>query len=152
MDERWVRVGGGSYWDQGDTVEMETSSYALRVKTTKSFEKALTAVREALSEQGFGILTEIDVRSVLKEKLGGGFRRYMILGPCNPEMARRALAAELEVGLLLPCNVIVYEEDDGAVVAALNPEKALELTGNPDLASPAEEARARLEEALKSLA
>ena len=133
-------------------MEIETSSYGLRVRMDRIYEDAVAAVREALKSQGFGVLTEIDVRRTLKEKLDEEFRRYVILGACNPPLAHRALTTELEIGLLLPCNVIVYEEGDGAVVAALDPEKAMKMVEHPTLAAVAEEVRAKLEQALRSLA
>jgi uncharacterized protein (DUF302 family) len=133
-------------------MEIETSSYGMRVRTAKSYEEAVAATREALKDQGFGVLTEIDVRRTLKEKMDKEFRRYVILGACNPPLAHRALTTELEIGLLLPCNVIVYEEGGGAVVAALEPEKALGIVQNPALAPVAREARAKLEQALRNLA
>jgi len=133
-------------------MEVETSAYGMRVRTTRSYEETVAAIRDALKEQGFGVLTEIDVRRTLKEKLGKEFRRYVILGACNPPLAHRALTAELEVGLLLPCNVIVYEDGEGAVAAAMDPEKAMKVVGTPALAEVAKEVRARLEEALKRLA
>lgn len=133
-------------------MEVETSAYGMRVRTTRSYEETVAAIRDALKEQGFGVLTEIDVRRTLKEKLGREFRRYVILGACNPPLAHRALAAELEIGLLLPCNVIVYEDSGGAVVSALDPDKAMAMAENPALAEVAREVRAKLEEALRRLA
>ena len=130
----------------------ETSAYGMRVRTTRSYAEAVAAIRDALREQGFGVLTEIDVRGTLREKLGQEFRRYVILGACNPPLAYRALTAELEIGLLLPCNVIVYEDAAGAVVAALDPVKAMTVIGNPALAEVAREVRVKLEAALSSLA
>ena len=132
-------------------MEMETSSYGMRVRTDMSYEEAVAATREALKGQGFGVLTEIDVRRTLKEKLDKEFRRYVILGACNPPLAHRALDTELEIGLLLPCNVIVYEEGSGAVVAALDPEEAMKMVENQALAAVAKEARSRLEQVLKAL-
>jgi len=131
---------------------VETSSgYSIRKKTGLPYEQAVERVREALKGEGFGVLTEINVKSTLKEKIGEDFRKYIILGSCNPRLAHRALRAELEIGLLLPCNVIVYEEDDGSVVAAQNPEAALNLVGNADLAPVAKEAKERLQRVVEGV-
>jgi uncharacterized protein (DUF302 family) len=117
------------------------------------YEEALARVPEALREEGFGVLTEIDVRETLKKKLGTEFRPYKILGACNPPLAHRALQAELEVGLMLPCNVIVYEGDDGrAVVAAIDPLQTVAAQAGPELRGVAREVRERLERALDRLA
>jgi uncharacterized protein (DUF302 family) len=105
-----------------------------------------------LKEQGFGVLTEIDVKRTLKEKLDAEFQRYIILGACNPPLAHRALQAEEEIGLLLPCNVIVYETGPGRCrVSALDPGMMVELSGNEVLEEIAKEARERLRKALASL-
>lgn len=128
---------------------MEARAYGLFVRTAKPYEEALEAVKAALKEQGFGVLTEIDVRETLKQKLGVEFRRYDIIGACNPPLAHKALETELDIGLLLPCNVIVYEEDDGgSVVAALDPEAMMGFTGNDSLRPVAAEAKARIQRAL----
>jgi uncharacterized protein (DUF302 family) len=108
-------------------------------------------VAAALKEEGFGILTEIDVKATLKKKLDADFRKYVILGACNPPLAHRALSAELEIGLLLPCNVIVYEEDDGSVVSIVDPISMLGVVESPELEPVASEARARLERVGKAL-
>jgi uncharacterized protein (DUF302 family) len=116
-----------------------------------SFEDALARVPEALKAEGFGVLTEIDVQQTLKNKLGVEFRKYRILGACNPPFAHQALQAELEVGLLLPCNVIVYEGDDRrAVVAAVDPMAT--LAAQDDRLRPVAEAvREKLRRALERL-
>jgi uncharacterized protein (DUF302 family) len=99
------------------------------------------------------VLTEIDVKATMAEKLGAEFRRYDIIGACNPPLAHKALSSELDIGLLLPCNVIVYErEEGGSVVAALDPEAMMSVTENPALREVAAEAKARLERALASVA
>ena len=99
-----------------------------------SYEDAISKVTDALKEEGFGVLTEIDVKSTLKKKLDVDFRKYMILGVCNPPYAFRTLQTDLDVGLLLPCNVIVYETDDKkAYISALNPVSALEVIKSHEL-------------------
>ena len=108
------------------------------------YDEALLKVREALKAQGFGILTEIDVRATLREKLNQDFRPYTILGACNPRLAHRALESNLDIGLLLPCNVIVYESDGGSVVSAFDPEVGMRLADDPALDAVASEAKARL--------
>jgi uncharacterized protein (DUF302 family) len=112
-----------------------------------SFEHALARTREALASEGFGVLTEIDVAATLRKKLDVEFRPYIILGACNPPLAHRALQAELDIGLLLPCNVIVYAADDpgATIVAGLDPVEALSLSGNEAVQPIAEEVRSRLQ-------
>jgi uncharacterized protein (DUF302 family) len=132
---------------------MEDTRYGLRVELPADYDRAVERTTEALKAQGFGVLTTIDVRQTLKQKLDRDFRRYVILGACNPPLADRALHAELEVGLLLPCNVVVYERSPGrSVVAAMAPLAALGIVGdNPDLQAVAAEADRRLRAALASL-
>jgi len=116
------------------------------------FEDALVRVPEALKTEGFGVLTEIDVTDTLKKKLNVDFRRYRILGACNPPLAHQALQADLEVGLMLPCNVIVYEADDGkAVVAAVDPTQTAAARQNLQVRGVAEVVRAKLEQVLARL-
>jgi uncharacterized protein (DUF302 family) len=127
--------------------------YGLKKQLDVPFEEADRKVREALKAEGFGILTEIDVRQTLKEKLDVDHRPYRILGACNPPLAHRALTAELDVGLLLPCNVIVYEGDsDGrSVVAVMDPVAQLQVADNPALDALGAEVRERLERMLAAL-
>ena len=125
--------------------------YGISKRLSLSYEEALPKVKAALKEQGFGVLTEIDVRATMREKLDKEFRRYDIIGACNPPLAHRALETDLEIGLLLPCNVIVYEDGSGTVVSAFDPEAGMALAGNPALMDVAKEARERLEGALASL-
>ncbi len=128
------------------------AEYGISKTVDLSYEEALARVREALQEQGFGVLTEIDVKGTLKNKLQVDFRRYVILGVCNPSLAHRALMAEIKVGLLLPCNVVVYETDDGkTVVSALDPVVALGIIENETLRETAEEAAVLLRRAIDSL-
>jgi uncharacterized protein (DUF302 family) len=115
------------------------------------YEQAVLAARAALQEEGFGVLTEIDVKATLKAKLSKDFRRYVILGACNPPLAHRALESDPSVGLLLPCNVIVYEEGEGSVVAAVDPLGLLGVLENPALCDVAEEAETRLRRAIDKL-
>jgi uncharacterized protein (DUF302 family) len=136
----------------GERVMQETQ-YGMRVSVDAPYDVAVARATDALKEQGFGVLTTIDVQQTLKAKLNREFRKYIILGACNPPLADRALHAELEVGLLLPCNVIVYESGpSSSVVAAMAPLAALGIVGaNPALAEVALEADARLRRALESL-
>jgi uncharacterized protein (DUF302 family) len=132
---------------------MRETRYGLTVTVSEPFDAAVAQARDALTRQGFGVLTTIDVQQTLKAKLDRDFRKYLILGACNPPLADRALQAELEVGLLLPCNVIVYETGPATtVVAAMAPLAALGLVGdNPALSDVAREADRRLRAALASL-
>jgi uncharacterized protein (DUF302 family) len=131
-----------------------TTPYGLSVTVPLAYDAAVARVRDALGGEGFGVLTEIDVRATLKKKLDAEFRPYVILGACNPPMAHQALTAERDIGLLLPCNVVVYAGDEPgtSVVAALDPEKQLALTGRTDIAPLAAEVRARLERVLAAVA
>ena len=121
---------------------MSRSDDTFRTRLDMPYEQAVARVTEALKTEGIGILTEIDVQATLKKKLDVDFRSYVILGACNPPLAHRALTAEVEIGLLLPCNVIVYEDDHGSVVAIADPVTLLEVAGNPAVTPVAEEARA----------
>ena len=113
---------------------------------------AVGRVTEALKAEGFGVLTEIDVRATLKKKLGADFRRYVILGACNPPLAHRALTEEPAIGLLLPCNVVVTETEAGdATVSALDPVKLFALVGRPELEPVAREVRERLVRVIEAL-
>ncbi len=110
-------------------------------------------VREELQKEGFGVLTEIDVRATLKQKLDVDFRPYRILGACNPQLAHQALSAETDIGLLLPCNVVVYEgeEEETSVVGILDPGVQLGVTGRDDINHLADEVRTRLSRVLDAL-
>lgn len=132
---------------------MEETRYGLRVEVPVAYEQAVDRATDALKAEGFGVLTTIDVKQTLKQKLDREFRKYVILGACNPPLADRALHAELEIGLLLPCNVIVYEIAPGrSAVAAMAPIAALGIVGeNRELESVAQEADQRLRRALGSL-
>ena len=132
---------------------MDETRYGLRVSLDVPYEEAVSQATDALKSQGFGVLTTIDVKQTLKTKLNRDFRKYVILGACNPALADRALHSELEIGLLLPCNVIVYEMGpSSSVVAAMAPLAALGIVGeNHQLAGVAREADQRLRNALASL-
>jgi len=132
---------------------MEETRYGLRVSVPMSYERAVEAAIAALKTEGFGVLTTIDVKQTLKQKLDKDFRKYVILGACNPPLAHRALESELEIGLMLPCNVVVYETEPGrSVVCAIAPVAALGVVGdNAALASVAREADQRLRRALASV-
>jgi uncharacterized protein (DUF302 family) len=131
---------------------MLETNYGLKVDLPVPYDTAVQRATEALKQQGFGVLTSIDVKQTLKQKLDRDFRRYVILGACNPVLADRALHAELDIGLLLPCNVIVYEREPGtSTVAAMAPLPAMGIVGNADLAGVAKEADAKLRSALAAL-
>lgn len=115
------------------------------------YNQAVERAREALKAEGFGVLCEIDIKEKLKEKLGVDFRPYIILGACNPPLAYQTLQEELGIGLLLPCNVVVYEEDGRAVVAAINAAKMLSVIGNPKLEVPASQVNEKLRRVIDSL-
>jgi len=108
------------------------------------FAETVERARASLKAQGFGVLCEIDIREKLREKLGVEFANYIILGACNPPLAYRALREEMNLGLLLPCNVVVYEEGGRSVVAAIDAERMLSVAGNPRLESVAREVNAKL--------
>jgi len=127
------------------------TDYAFRIELDLPYKQAIQNVTEALKEEGFGILTTVDVKSTLKQKLGVDFRKYAILGACNPKLAYQALNAELEVGLLLPCTVIVYEEKDGSVVSIADPIVMLGTLGKPDLEPLAREVQTRLQRVVEAL-
>ncbi len=129
----------------------EIQDYALRTELDLPYEEAVERTVAALKEQGFGVLTEIDVKATLKRKLDADFRKYIILGACNPPLAYQALSTELELGLLLPCNVIVYEENGGSVVAIVDPISMLGVVENPELKPVADDARARLQRVIEAL-
>lgn len=131
----------------------QTTRYGIATTVDLPYERALQRTREELAKEGFGVLTEIDVAATLKKKLDVTFRPYMILGACNPPLAHRALTAERDIGLLLPCNVVVYAADEPgkSVVAAMDPIAALELTGNEDVGAVAREVRNRLEHVLAAI-
>jgi uncharacterized protein (DUF302 family) len=130
--------------------QMTQLSFTVQLNT--DFETALRRVTEALKAEGFGVLTEIDVKETMKQKLGADFRPYKILGACNPPLAHRALTAAPEAGLLLPCNVTVSQEGEGLIqVCIVDPLSMLGLVQQPALAAVAQEARLKLERVAASL-
>ncbi len=128
-------------------------AYGFKKTLAATVDQADARVREELKKEGFGVLTEIDVKSTLKQKLDVDFRPYRILGACNPPLAHRAMSEEADIGLLLPCNVVVYagDEEGTAVVAILDPVKQLGVSGRADLDPLAEEVRARMKRVLDAL-
>jgi len=131
----------------------EIKGYAFTRILNTSYEDAISKVTDALKEEGFGVLTEIDVKATLKKKLGVDFRKYVILGACNPPYAYRTLQTDLDVGLLLPCNVIVYETDDQkAYISAINPVSALQVIKNRELGKIAEEVSEKLKRVVDKVA
>lgn len=127
----------------------EKKEYAFRSKLELSYEEALEKIGDALKTEGFGILTSVDMQATLREKLGAEFRKYSILGVCNPSLAQRALNQDLEAGLVLPCTIVIYEEDGGASISIADPMAAVDLLGNPLLRPIAEEAHAKLKRVLE---
>ena len=128
------------------------SSFGIKRTLNLGFDEVLARVPEALKTEGFGILTEIDVQATLKKKLDVDFRRYRILGACNPPFAHRALSLSLEIGMLLPCNVIVYETDEGqTVVSAVDPMQTMAAQADPAMRPIAEEVQARLRRAIAAI-
>lgn len=126
-------------------------SYGISITLDETFDDAMARVRDALAEQGFGILTEIDMAATLHQKLGVEVAPQVILGACNPPLAHRAVQTEESIGLLLPCNVVVRAAEAGVVVEALDPQIMVRVTGNDDLTAVADEAAARLRQALSTL-
>jgi uncharacterized protein (DUF302 family) len=120
------------------------SRYTLSTITELGFADAVTRVREELANEGFGVLCEIDVQATLKQKLGIDREPYLILGACNPPLAHAALDAEPELGVLLPCNVVVYEQQGRVHIAAVDAEQMLSIVGNDELAGTAGEVKRRL--------
>ena len=125
---------------------------ALKKTTGLGYVEALAVLPEILKSEGFGIITEIDKRETLKKKIDADIRRYKILGACNPNFALEALSADLDIGVMLPCNVVVYEGDNGrAVVTTIDPVQAMASHGSPALVDLAARVRARLENVLAKL-
>lgn len=135
-----------------DTTAQTSTRYAIGKTIPFAYEQAVERTRAALRQEGFGVLTEIDVRATLKQKLDVDFRKYVILGACNPPLAYQGFQAEADIGLLLPCNVVVYEEAARrSRVAILDPVAQLGITGRTDIEPLAQEARRKLERALAAI-
>jgi uncharacterized protein (DUF302 family) len=128
------------------------ASFGIKKTLDIAFDDALARVPEALKAEGFGVLTEIDVQQTLKKKLDVDFRRYRILGACNPPFAHKALEHSLDVGMLMPCNVIVYEADDGrTVVSAVDPMQTMAAQGDPEMRPLADAVQQKLKKVIESL-
>lgn len=127
------------------------STYTLSGTTSLPFADAVARVRETLKDEGFGVLAEIDVQATLREKLAEEIEPYLILGACNPPYAHRALQAEPDLGALLPCNVVVYEQGGTTHVSAVDPVAMLGIVGNPELDPIAQEIRVRVERAVEQV-
>ncbi len=123
--------------------------YAFRAKLDLPYEQALAKIGDALKTEDFGILTSVDIQATLREKIGAEFRRYIILGVCNPLLAQRALSQDLEAGLLLPCTILIYEEGIGSAISIADPMAMVNLLGNPMMRPIAEEAAGKLKRVLK---
>jgi uncharacterized protein (DUF302 family) len=126
--------------------------YPYRTEVSRPFDETVAATRAALVDEGFGVLTEVDVTATFKEKLDRDFKPYIILGACNPPNAWKVLQEEEEIGLFLPCNVVVFEDSPGhSVVTAVNPEVAMQPVGNERLAPMAADIGGRLQRVIKSV-
>ena len=127
-------------------------AYYFTKTVARSFDETLAKLTDELKKEGFGILTEIDVKETLKKKLNVDFRRYKILGACNPTFAYQALQAEEKIGILLPCNVIIQEKSDGQVeVSAIDPMETMKVVGNPKLTALAEQVQAKLKRVVANI-
>ncbi|MBM4492795.1 DUF302 domain-containing protein [Rhodococcus hoagii] len=123
----------------------------ISTRLNTEFDDAIARTQAALQEQGFGVLTEIDMQATLKAKIGAEMERYVILGACNPQLAHRAVGVDRQIGLLLPCNVVVRSDGDGVIVEAMNPALMVAVTEEPGLEEVAAEATTRLQAAIDAL-
>lgn len=128
-----------------------SSRYGYTKKTALQFEEVVAKVKEELAKEGLGVLTEIDIKATMKKKLGVDYDNYVILGACHPQFAHKALQAEKEIGLLLPCNVIVYEDNSDVYVSAILPSIAMSMVDNPKLAEISGEVEEKLKSVIDSL-
>jgi uncharacterized protein (DUF302 family) len=126
-------------------------NYGFVKKLDTGFDQAVEQVTESLKKEGFGILTTIDVKEKFKEKLGIDFKKYLILGACNPANAHQAIEAEENIGLMLPCNVIVYEKDGKVIVAAIKPTIAMKMIKNEPLSKIAEKVETKIKRVIDSI-
>ena len=135
-----------------NTPTIDSPSYGLtKHLASTSFDRAVQLVTEGLKREGFGVLTEIDVKATLKRKLDVDFRRYTILGACNPALAHQALSAEPLVGLLLPCNVVVAENDGGSTISVVNPREMFRIVENAELETIVAEVDAKIRRVVEGL-
>ncbi len=134
-------------------MEINDIGYGFSLEVPLPYDRAVERAREELAKEGFGVLTEIDVKATMKKKLDVEFRPYIILGACNPPLAHQALSALPDIGLLLPCNVIVYATDDPgrSLVAVIDPVTQLEITGDEQIRPIAEQVRGKLERVLRGM-
>ena len=132
---------------------IESNIYGIKKKVNFTYEEAIEKITNALKEEGFGVLTEIDVQKTLKKKLDVDFTKYVILGACNPNLAHMALTDEIDIGLLLPCNIVVYENpgDKQVIVAAVDPAAMIRITGRSDLDEFATSVKEKLTRALEAI-
>ena len=126
-------------------------NYGFTKELDKTFEQVVNEIKEELKKEGFGVLTTIDIKEKFKEKLGIDFKKYIILGACHPASAHKAIEAEENIGLLLPCNVIVYEKGGRVVVSAIKPTVAMNMIDNPKLNEIAEDIEAKLMQVIDNL-
>lgn len=129
----------------------EVIAYGYKTHVAQPYDQTVARVKEELKNEGFGVLSEIDVQEKLKEKIGAEFRHYVILGACNPQLAYQALQEELDIGLMLPCNVVVYEDNDGCTVAIARPDRMAESAENTGLLPIAAAADKKLRRAIDRL-
>ena len=127
------------------------SPFGMSTEVPGSYDEVVQEVKQALAAEGFGVITEIDVKATMKKKLDLDFQPYLIMGACNPRLAHRALTAEPEVGLLLPCNVVVYQTDRGVKVSAIDPTQRLGESDNPELQAVSKEVRGKLARVIAQL-